>query len=289
MTTTLPVLSADCSACFALCCSALGFRRSADFPIDKAPGTPCQHVNTDHRCRIHDRLAAEGFRGCIAYDCFGAGQRISQVAFGGRDWRTHPEVREGMFAALPVLSALHELLWYLDEASERLGPGPLRDDVLAATRETADLAGTDATQLHRIDHAAQWQRVGPLLDAVSASLRAGAQVTDRRVHRRADLAGADLSGRDLRGADLREVVLIAANLTGVDLRGADLLGADLRDCRLNGADLRDALFLTRRQLDSAVTDGSTRLPSRLRPAGAEPGGQAASLRTSGSGESVPRT
>ena len=27
-------LRADCSTCFALCCAALGFRRSADFPAE---------------------------------------------------------------------------------------------------------------------------------------------------------------------------------------------------------------------------------------------------------------
>ena len=37
-------LRADCSSCFALCCTAFGFSRSADFPVDKPAGTPCDHL-----------------------------------------------------------------------------------------------------------------------------------------------------------------------------------------------------------------------------------------------------
>lgn len=75
---------------------------------------------------------------------------------------------------------------------------------------------------------------------------------------RADLAGARLTGLDLRGEDLSELILVGADLRGADLTGAVLRGADLR-----GADLAGTRGLTRAQLDSAVTDQTTRLPASV--------------------------
>ena len=109
-------LRADCARCFAICCVAPAFARSSDFAVDKPAGVPCPNLADDHRCSIHDRLRPEGFAGCAAYDCFGAGQRLAQETFGGRDWRTHRDVAVPMMAALPILRGLHELLWYVDEA-----------------------------------------------------------------------------------------------------------------------------------------------------------------------------
>lgn len=46
-------LEADCSQCFGLCCVALPFARSADFPVDKAAGEPCRNLlAVDLRTRV---------------------------------------------------------------------------------------------------------------------------------------------------------------------------------------------------------------------------------------------
>src|SRR5256885_9847335 len=110
-------LRADCGNCFALCCVGLAFTASQDFAVDKAPGTPCPHLATDDRCSIHTGLRGRGFKGCTVYDCFGAGQKLSKETFGGVSWRGAPPERARlMFATLPVLRQLHEMLWYLAEA-----------------------------------------------------------------------------------------------------------------------------------------------------------------------------
>ena len=83
-------LRADCTRCFALCCVAPAFAASADFALDKPAGQPCPNLQQDLRCGIHAELRPRGFPGCTAYDCFGAGQQVSQVTFGGRDWRGAP-------------------------------------------------------------------------------------------------------------------------------------------------------------------------------------------------------
>lgn len=235
-------LTADCSRCAALCCVAPAFSASADFAIDKPAGRPCPNLRADFRCGIHTRLRAKGFPGCEVYDCFGAGQYVTQVLFPGRDWRTHPELAQPMFDALSTTRQRHELLYYLTEAlrqpeAEHLYP-ELRDALAAPERD----------------------RVGALLTRVSELVRAARPGPDRRG---ADLVGKDLRGTELRAANLRGAYLIGADLRRVDLRRADFLGADLRGANLGGADLRGALFLTQSQVTSARGDTTTRIPDAL--------------------------
>lgn len=260
-------LRADCGSCFGLCCVALPFTRSADFAADKDAGTPCSNLRTDHRCGIHAGLRERGFTGCTVYDCFGAGQRVSQVTFGGRDWRTGPPERaRRMFEVFPVVRQLHELLRYLTEALTLPAAGPVHAGLRSALADTERLADGTPEELAALDVAAHRQRVNVLLLRVSELVRAGAR--GRKKNRRhADLLGARLGGADLAGADLRGACLIAADLTGADLRGADLIGADLRDANLTDADLTGAFFLTQPQVSAARGGPGTRLPDSVaRPA-----------------------
>ncbi|HEX5402932.1 MAG TPA: hypothetical protein VFX16_11600 [Pseudonocardiaceae bacterium] len=155
-------LRADCARCFGLCCVAPAFSASEDFAIDKGAGQACPNLRSDFRCGIHPVLRQRGFPGCAVYDCFGAGQKVAQLTFGGRDWRQHPETATQMFEAFMIMRQLHELLWYLAgalaleparplhgelrteldriERLTRYGPGDLADlDIAAHRREVNDL------------------------------------------------------------------------------------------------------------------------------------------------------
>ncbi|MFE7857441.1 pentapeptide repeat-containing protein [Streptomyces sp. NPDC057403] len=260
-------LHGDCANCFGLCCVALPFAASADFALDKAAGTPCPNLRDDHRCGIHARLRQKGFTGCTVYDCFGAGQQVSQVTFGGQDWRTGPRDRaRRMFDVFPVVRQLHELLWYLTEALDLPAARPVHADLRRALEQTRELTRQTPEELAGLDVGAHRQQVNVLLLKTSELVRAG--VHGRRKDRRgADLMGARLKGADLRGANLRGAYLIAADLTGADLRHADLIGADLRDADLSDADLTGAFFLTQPQLTAARGSAGTRLPASVtRPA-----------------------
>ncbi|MET7377994.1 pentapeptide repeat-containing protein [Streptomyces sp. NPDC005526] len=260
-------LRGDCARCFGLCCVALPFAASADFARDKPAGTPCPNLRDDHRCGIHTRLRQRGFTGCTVYDCFGAGQKVSQVTFGGRDWRTGSrEDARRMFEVFPVVRHLHELLWYLTEALALPAARPVHADLRRALARTEELTRGTPGELAALDVGAHRQEVNVLLLRASELARAG--VRGRKKDRRgADLMGARLRGADLRGATLRGAYLIAADLTGADLRGADLIGADLRDADLADADLTDAFFLTQPQIDAARGSAGTRLPASVgRPA-----------------------
>jgi hypothetical protein len=263
-------LRADCANCAALCCVAPGFSASADFAIDKAPGQPCPHLDPGFRCSIHGELRARGFPGCATYDCFGAGQHITQGTFGGSDWRHAPDVAASMFAAFAVMRPLHELLWYVTEALALVPAGPLRGaaagpvhgELAAASREIHRLAEGTPAELAQVDVGALREHVTPLLRRASELVRG--DVSPERNLAGADLIGRDLRRRDLQRASLRGAYLIGADLRGADLRGADVTGADLRGADLRGTDLSGALFLTQAQLDAARGNAATRLSPPLR-------------------------
>ncbi|WP_329342357.1 pentapeptide repeat-containing protein [Streptomyces sp. NBC_00663] len=256
-------LRGDCARCFGLCCVALPFAASADFARDKPAGKPCPNLQGDHRCGIHARLRQEGYTGCTVYDCFGAGQKVSQVTFGGEDWRgAGGDHARRMFDVFPVVRQLHELLWYLTEALALPAAEPVHADVRTLLAETEDLTRGTPDELGELDVAAHRQKVNVLLLRTSELVRAGTR-GKKKDRRGADLMGARLRNADLRGANLRGAYLIAADLTGADLRGADLIGADLRDTDLTDADLTDAFFLTQPQLNAARGSEGTRLPGSV--------------------------
>ncbi|WP_328852817.1 pentapeptide repeat-containing protein [Micromonospora globbae] len=256
-------LRADCARCFGLCCVAPAFAASADFAVDKPAGRPCTHLRADNRCGIHAELRARGFPGCTVFDCFGAGQQVAQVTFGGRDWRAAPETATLMFDTFAVMRPLHELLWYLTEALALDPPAALRGELERARAETERVTAGSPEELLAVDVGAYRDRVNPLLSRAgdAARSRGGRPGAD---HRGAHLFGADLRRADLRRANLRGALLIGADLRGADLHLADLTGADLRGADLRGADLSRALFVHQSQLDAARGDARTALPARLR-------------------------
>ncbi len=255
-------LRADCGQCFGLCCAAPAFAASADFAIDKPAGQPCPNLRADFRCGIHAELRPRGFRGCAVYDCFGAGQRVSQQTFGGHDWRHAPGTARPMFAAFAALRPLHELLWYLSEALAAPAAAPLRAELAQSYQATEALAASPAEALARLDVPAHRGAVNGLLQRASELIRAGIP-GPRADHAGADLIGARRRGARLAGASLRGAYLIGTDLRNADLRGADFTGADLRDADLGGADLSGAIFLVQAQLDAATGDRRTRLTAPL--------------------------
>lgn len=253
-------LRGDCANCFGLCCVALPFAKSADFAVNKSSGEPCRNLQEDFRCGIHTRLRPSGFQGCTVYDCFGAGQQVSQVTFGGVSWREAPETARRMYEVFPVVRQLHELLRYLTEALALPAARPLHAELRAALARVEELTGGTPDALEKLDVAPVRAEVNPLLLRTSELVRATAGGKPKS-RRGADLIGKRLRGAKLRGADLRGALLIAADLTGSDLTLTDLIGADLRDADLSGADLTGALFLTQPQLNAARGNAATRLPA----------------------------
>jgi hypothetical protein len=127
-------LRADCSACAALCCVIPPFDAAQGFGFDKPAEVACHHLCADHRCGVHDELIPRGFEGCVAFDCLGAGQRLTAMAlerFGSADWRARPEVARWLFAVYPRLREAQEWLARLSLAAAVTG----RDELKALAAE----------------------------------------------------------------------------------------------------------------------------------------------------------
>ncbi|MDF2613970.1 MAG: pentapeptide repeat-containing protein [Clostridia bacterium] len=263
-------LSADCEKCFGLCCVALYFSASEGFPTDKEAGESCINLQSDFTCSVHKNLRNKGLKGCTAYDCFGAGQKVAQVTYNGCDWRKAPESAKQMFEAFLIMRQLHEMLWYLHQAFGLQTDKEIKDEINSLLDNTKGLTLLDARSLLALDVAVHRMKVNRILKNTSELIRAKAQgVKNTSVKKQetksmtADYFGSDLRKINLRGADLRGACLIAANLRGVDLSGADLIGSDLRDADLSGANLTNSIFLTQAQINTAKGDSCTKLPRWL--------------------------
>ena len=167
-----PGLKPDCERCCGLCCVAPAFSASQDFAIDKRPGKPCPNLTREFRCGIHERLRAEGFRGCVAYDCFGAGQKVTQVTFRGRDWQQSPLIATQMFEVFGVMRQLHALLFYLSEALKLQGARPLHGELRLRLQELEGYSEESPDALLRLDVASHKREVNNLLLRVSDLVRA---------------------------------------------------------------------------------------------------------------------
>ena len=147
--TTLPGdLRPDCGACCGLCCVAPAFDAAQGFGFDKPAHAPCVNLQSDYRCAIHDKLAPSGFPGCMAFDCHGAGQRVTRQLFQGASWSDSPHLAEKMFTAFMRFCVLHELMALLSVARQRVLEEDLQvllaarlNDIEALCREEAESPG----------------------------------------------------------------------------------------------------------------------------------------------------
>jgi uncharacterized protein YjbI with pentapeptide repeats len=267
-------LRVDCQKCFGFCCVALYFSASEGFPIDKDAGKPCMNLQSDFGCAVHKNLRQKGLKGCTAYDCFGAGQKVAQVTYGGHDWRKNEKTAKQMFDVFLVMRQLHEMLWYLTEAFRIQYDSLIQEKISCVISEMVRITNLDADSLIELDLVAHRNNVNALLLKTSELVRIkahrGQKNTLKRkktIAGRLNFIGSDLRKINLIGADLRGAFLIATDIRGVDLSGADLIGADLRDCDIRGANLTNSIFITQAQINAAKGDTNTRLPiSLVRPA-----------------------
>jgi hypothetical protein len=132
---------ADCDRCCGLCCVVPGFLALQGFRVDKPEETPCSHLDDLHRCSIHSTRHLLGYIACGWFDCFGAGQWITQSLFKGGHWTDAPENARQMFAAyrhwVPRFEAATMTALTCVETTGHLRPtdsGQLRRETLAMIR-----------------------------------------------------------------------------------------------------------------------------------------------------------
>jgi uncharacterized protein YjbI with pentapeptide repeats len=256
-------LRADCENCFGLCCVALPYAKSADFAFDKDGGTPCRNLQSNYLCGIHKDLRNKGFRGCSAYECFGAGQKVSQVTYNGMDWRSNKDIAQEMFDVYPIVQQLHEMLWYLNEILTIHAAKSIHNEVKQSIEDTENLTNKRPEYILSIEVEEHRSKVNKLLIRASELVRAQVPKSQKNTRGRMDYLGAKLRGTDLKGANLRGALLIAADLRNADLRWSDVIGADFRDADIGGANLTGCIFLTQAQVNAAKGNKHTKLTAAL--------------------------
>ncbi len=128
----------DCSQCCGLCCVAPAFFAIQGFGADKPAHTPCDHLDSLGRCGIHQVRDASGYTACAGFDCYGAGQWVTQVLYGGATWSESPEVAEEMFRAYRLCLQLFELAAMLEVAIAQASPS-MRSELCARRDAIVDL------------------------------------------------------------------------------------------------------------------------------------------------------
>ncbi|SHM44614.1 pentapeptide repeat-containing protein [Gracilibacillus kekensis] len=258
-------LKSDCKNCFGLCCVALPYGESSDFPFNKAGGEPCRNLCSNNLCSIHDTLREHGFRGCVSYECFGAGQHVSQSIYNGKDWRVDPDHAEEMFAVFPIVQQLHEMLWYLHQALALKETEAFQASLLTIYEKTLNLTSKKPEEILKVDVVAHRKDVNELLIKTSEVYRGeiNKRGKSNNIKKESHYLGANLSGLNLQGENFRGKLMIGSDLSQSDMRRADFIGADLRDADISGSNLTEALFLTQSQINSAIGDIHTQIPSYL--------------------------
>jgi hypothetical protein len=170
----------DCSRCAALCCLSLAFDRGAEFAFDKRAGEPCPLLTASHTCSIHAQRGPRGFGGCIAYDCLGAGQRVTAELFGGRSWQAEPALSRPMLEAFWRMRQLHELLLGLALAQRLELESRQARRCHELARELDPPGGFSRASLDALDLGTATREVRELLSGSSGRLASG-QAARRRL------------------------------------------------------------------------------------------------------------
>jgi hypothetical protein len=150
----MAIFRADCNTCCGLCCVVPDFLAIQGFRVDKPAEIPCAHLNGLHRCAIHATRQAHGYTACGGFDCFGAGQSITQTLFKGAQWNDSPDLARLMFAAyrhwVPQFEAaalIEAALPYVREDAKSALISTMT--ALTSVDSTGHLPPTDTSQLRR--------------------------------------------------------------------------------------------------------------------------------------------
>lgn len=251
-------LKIHCEQCSGLCCVALFCTKTDGFPANKDAGVPCRHLMENFRCDTHATLASKGLKGCLAYDCFGAGQKVTQDFYPG-DWKSCPEKANEIFNVFHIVFQLHQIEWYLLGALAWGTDQKTKSEIDALIRETEQILEQTPTELLDLDVENYRIKVNKTLKQICNAIARLSPIARKDKN----YFGKDFKRANLTGADFSMAFLIAANLEGCLLHRANFLGADMRDANIKNTDLSSCFFLTQMQVNSALGNANTKLPSNL--------------------------
>lgn len=257
----LEELKIDCSKCSGLCCTALFFSKMDGFPEDKIAGKPCVNLQYDFRCKIHAELKKRRMKGCLDYDCFGAGQKVTQTIYNNSNWRTEHNKSQQIFDVFLVAFQVHQILYFLAEAKTIIPARELWNYINTLIKKGIDICNTSPQDILTFDIDEYKKQVNECLRKINSLIKLNYNYKNK-VHQK-NYIGKRFKEKNFNGMDFSMSLLIATNFEGCSFNGANFLGADTRDTNFSSSDLSDSVFLTQGQVNSAQGNSDTKLPSNL--------------------------
>lgn len=253
-------MKGDCSQCSGLCCTALFFSQMDGFPKDKRAGKPCLHLRSDFRCEIHQDLARKNMKGCIGYDCFGAGQHVTQVIYQGKTWQSLPQQAQEIFDVFIIVFHLYQIRFFLEESLSHINHQQLCNELHILKTENINICQSTSHEILTFDWQNYNRRSHQTLQKVCEFIHKTSHFQQKCP---TNLLGKNFKGKDLSGMDLSTKLLIATHFEECQFQKTIFLGADTRDTHFDNADLSGALFLTQAQINAAKGNRQTKLPAHL--------------------------
>lgn len=251
-------LAINCKDCCGLCCVALYFNKTDGFPENKQAGTPCVNLSVDNTCKIYNQLNAKNLKGCINYDCFGAGQKVAQ------DWKiksglnSNQSLKRDIFKSFEMNRLLNQMLWYLIEAYTICDESKL-ELISQLIQENRFYTKLIPIKLIALDLENYRNRVNEELKQITLNL---SRLSKEQIINKFQFEK-DYSNQELSYLDFTMSYLIASNFEGCKLYCTNFLGADLRDVNIKNTDLSESLFLTQFQINSMIGNNQTKLPDGI--------------------------
>lgn len=254
-------LTSDCSKCSGLCCIALYCFQSDGFPQNKPIGKPCIHLMDNYKCKIHSNLESMGMRGCIAYDCFGAGQYLTENIYGGVTWQTQPKRTKEICDMFVLVYRLFQLRFFLYESKKLASSELLLAEISRLLQENDMICRLPIEEMMQYLIEEYQDRVNSVLKRACIALTNYLGIKNNFGQ---NFLNRNFAGKDLSGVDFNMKPLIASDFRNCQLKGATFIGADTRDANFDGADLREAVFLSQGQINAAKGSCRTKLPDHLK-------------------------
>ena len=199
-------------------------------------------------------------RGCIGYDCFGAGPFLTEQIYHGVTWKAQPEKTSEICDGYTLVYRLFQLRFFLYESKKLSSSEPLLPEIYQLLQENDSICRLPVNEMLRYPIDAYHDKVNGILKQSCAELKKHFKAPSNI---RKNLLNQNLKGKDLSGADLNMKLLIGSNFQNCRFTGTTFIGADTRDANFDGADLREAVFLSQGQVNAAKGSRRTKLPKHL--------------------------
>lgn len=252
----------NCKKCSGLCCVALYFTKSDGFPKDKEAGAACKNLQLDYKCKVYSKLSQQKLKGCMSYDCFGAGQYVTHHLKSLPNWHSiSPKEADKIFNSYLVALRVHQTLWYLSQCLILRLPQSEKEQAKSLINEGIESIKKPLETLAVLDTRPFCEKSNKYLKHICEIYQAHFSNTNKMQSQ--NYMGKNMKQKNLAGKDFSMSLLIAANLEQATLYGTNFLGADMRDTNVRNTDLSQCLFLTQIQINTAKGNSHTVLPPYL--------------------------